>query len=404
MSKTKRQMARKTVRPAGWHLKWVISVLGVFVVLYVAVVGTRYDDILRMMEGNSWVDDHWLAFFRWPLVGALLMALPMAAAGGLVAALLWGCKRERWTYVSCLVPIALAYLFPPKANDLAGSYRLFSKEMNAEEQYYSYLRLTDEKEWARLLESLRQDGNLDTPIGMRYALLAENGLGRLPEVLFQYPVRLPEDLLFRGVREPLTCQFNRQFYDNLGLYDEAFHQAMEYGLFQPEGSCLYTLRQLADYALAEGDLKLAEKYLAVLETGWFNGSFVEERRETIRQKKLNNEADERPLRGDNFVGVYPFRSEMVRLAYYQVGDSQKALDYLLCSAMLEKNLQQFHSVLSQFPHYQQKALPRSYEEALMILQSGGRALRESPAGTYAYYYYNVTIPEGSDGMQMSSIN
>lgn len=418
--RTKR--SQKTAHSSSWHLRMVLALLCLFVVLYTVVVGTRYDDILRMMEGNSWVEDWWMSFFRWPYVGAFMMALPMAllALLGCVIILAGSMGFRRFKsdrpcmmYLGLIIPLFLAYFCPPKANELAGSYRLFSKEMNAEEQYYSYLRMADEKQWLELLSALREDGTIDTPIGMRYALLAESGLGRLPEVLFTYPVRSPEDLLFRGVREPLTCLFNRQFYDNLGIYDEAFHQAMEYALFQPKGNCVYSLRQMADYAIAEHDWKVAEKYLDVLETGWFNGSFVAERREVIQKNQdaayKNTGADkignaEKPLRGDNFVGVYPFRSEMVRLAYYQVGDSQKSLDYLLCTALLQKNLSLFYSVLTQFPNYQQRELPESYQEALAIIQSGEQALRDAPAGTYAYYYYNVDIPEEGDDLQMSAIN
>lgn len=381
--------------------------LASFVVLYVLVVGNCYDDILRMMEGNSWLDDTLLHFFHYPLLGALILCVPMALAGCVVALLLKLLKQRRMMPLSLLVPLFLAYIYPPKANPEAGDYRLFSKEIRGEEQYYSYVRLADEKKWGDLLSALRKDGNMDTALGMRYALLAESALGHLPDVLFSYPVRSPEDFLFRGVREPITCQFNRQFYENLGIYDEAFHQAMEYGLLQPEGCCLYTLRQLADYALKEGDVRVAAKYLSILDSrcAIYNPFASKTEHGAIGGEPEDSSSEAgKPLRDDNLIGAYPLRSEMVRLAYYQIGDEQKTLDYLLCSLLLEKNLEQFYKVLTQFPAYQQRALPRSYQEALEILESEGRALHDAPSGTYAYYFYNIQMAETGQETLMPSTN
>ena len=187
---------------------------------------------------------------------------------------------------------------------------------------------------------------------------------------------------------------------------------MEYGVKQKNGCCLGTLRHLADYALANGDWKVAEKYLTILADAWLQGSFIEERRATharVREQMQQAEAtcdstQLLPLRGESFVGLYPLRSEMVRLAYYQEGDAQKTVAYLLCIALLEKNLDTFYKILTQFPNYQQRMLPRNYQEALDILQSQGTAWRDAMQGSYAFYYYNVAIPNGNNDIQMSSLN
>lgn len=398
--KTKKNGHNKMMWQRWTPMRWTLVLLLAFILLYVLVVGICYDDILRMMEGNSWVDNHILHFFRWPLLGALIMCLPMALAGLLLALLLKCLKRPRLIPASMVLPILLAYFFPPKANGQNDSYCLFSEAMKADEQVCTYMRLADEKEWDALLKMIRDDGNIDTPLGMRYALLAENALGHFPDALFTYPVTSPEDLLFRGMREPVMCQFNRLFYENLGVYDEAFHHAMEYGLQQKEGCCMHTLRHLVDYALAEGDVRVAEKYLAIVDRAWFNGAFVKERRKRLQSQKAV--MDDRPLREDNFVGLYPLRSEMVRLAYYKVGDTQKTVDYLLCIALLEKNLDTFYKVLTQFPNYQNRSLPRAYQEAFDILQSQGQAWRNAPPGSYAYYFYNVASAGTNDDVNMPS--
>ncbi len=403
---------QKKVKRRISPMKGTLIGLACFVVAYVCVVGLRYDDILRMMEAHSWVDEWWLQLFRWPMLGALVMCLPMAGCGLLVAWLLKCVRRPRWAPFSLLLPCVLAYLYPPKSNAQLPDYRLFSSDMNDDEMVTGYIRMADEQQWQPLLDALRYDNNLNTPLGLRYALLAESALGRLPDVLFSYPVHSADDFLFRGAREAVPVQFNRQFYANLGVYDEAFHHAMEYGLLQKEGCCLYTLRQLVDYALEEGDWQVADKYLAILSQTWFDGSFVKEQRarmEQVRsdQQRAEVEADStvlRPLRADNYVGLYPLRSEMVRLAYYGVGDRQKTVDYLLCIALLDKNLDLFYKILTQFPNYQNRSLPSTYQQAFDILQSQGQALTDAPYGTYAYYYYNVPVTEDEGTVIMRDIN
>lgn len=369
----------------------------VFLLTYVLVVGTRYHATLRMMDGNSWIDNPILHLYRWPYLGALLMAVFVLGVPVLFRFLynLRPLKTKIPWWVVVPATFFMAWMCPPKPD--YERYTLFSQQMNVGEQFYRYMFMADEGRWQDLLEQIRKDGTRETPIGMRYALLAESAQGALPQVLFSYPITSPDDLLMRGERNPISCQFNRQFYENLGVYDEAFHQAMEYGLLQREGCCLYTLRQLIDYAIREGDARIADKYLTILSQSALDQSFVKEQK--ARLKKLEQEqmegtpSAERPLRADNFVGVYPLRSEMVRLAYYEVGDHRKALDYTLCSILLQKQLSQFYRTLSQFPDYAGQDLPMAYREAMEILQSDEKALRDSPPGTYAYFYYNVSIPE-----------
>lgn len=388
--------------------KLTLCLYALFVVLYVLVVGTHYDAIFRMIEADSWTVEPLWHICQFPYIGALLYALPMAFVG-LVLCLF---KLKKYAPCTLLVSLFLAYYFAPHLRTDEGGCRLFSTELEQERQVCTYILLADDKQWNELLETLRQDGNLDTPLGMRYALLAESALERLPDALFRYPVHSPDDLLFRGDRSAVSCQFNRQFYENLGVYDEAFHQAMEYGTKQQEGCCLGTLRHLTDYALASGDWKVAEKYLTILGDAWWQGGFIEQRRATLAKVRAQRQEAETkndstlllPLRGESFVGLYPLRSEMVRLAYYEEGDSQKTVDYLLCIALLEKNLDTFYKILTQFPNYQQRSLPSSYQQALDILQSQGMAWRDAQQGSYAYYFYNVPITDGTNEIRMSSIN
>lgn len=89
-------------------------------------------------------------------------------------------------------------------------------------------------------------------------MLAESALGTLPHNLMKYSINDPENFLFRHESNSYLVNFNRQFYENIGIWDEAFRQAFEYGINSRENECFKTLRHKTDYALATYDLGTAE--------------------------------------------------------------------------------------------------------------------------------------------------
>ena len=75
-----------------------------------------------------------------------------------------------------------------------------------------------------------------------------------------------------------------------------------------------------------------------------------------------------PYRSDTFVGAYPMPSELFRLFERNV-NSKKLLDYVLCSLLLNKEVEKFGIILSRFNLYKNSEMPRAYAEALTALAS-----------------------------------
>ncbi len=366
-----------------------------FLVAYTATVSLLYPNTLLMMEANCGVTDYLLQFFRWRVVGALLMALPMCAAMLLVALVLRLCRLPRLMPLSLAVALALAYFYPPTATYAWGETTLFSKAMQEKEKIYHYMRLADSRQWTALRQAIREDGASHSPIGMRYLLLAESACGTLAENLFAYPITETEEFLFRGHTAATSCEFNRQFYDNIGIWDECFHQAQEYSMSLPQ-FCLHSLCCMTDYSIREAEWAVAEKLLAVLEQALFYGDFVADRRAQIAEGRRLKPTNDAPLRQDNFVTGYSLQNEMVRFFHYHIGDSLKTQEYVLCCMLIRKKLPQFVESLRILPRYAgmpADQLPTPFRQALQIYESQGQALRDEPPGSYAHFFYNKQIPE-----------
>ncbi len=388
-------------------MKYITPILALlFIVVYTATISALYPNILCMMEANCWIDDYILQFFRWPIVGAFLMALPMCIAMLLVAFLLRLCRLPRLMPLSIIVSLALAYVYPPNANYQWGEDRLFSQNLRQDEQVCHYIRLAGSQKWNELQQTIRRDGMATSILGMRYLLLAESAKGTLVENLFTYPIRETEDFLFRGYRTSQSCEFNRHFYANIGIWDECYHQAQEYSMCQPR-FCVYSLCHMIDYSIKEAEWAVAEKLLAVLSQALFYDDFIADRKSQIAEGRQLKPVNDAPLRQDCFVTGYSFQSEMAILLKYEIGDSLKIQDYTLCSMLVRKKLPQFVSCLGLFPRYAKctlDQLPTPFRHAIEIYRSQGEALRDEPYGTYAYFYYNTPIPKQETRYGTASIN
>jgi len=232
------------------------------------------------------------------------------------------------------------------------------------EKTYLYAKLADEKQWEKLLQTISHEEALESKLPMCYALLAESALGSLPDHIFNYNIFDPEQFLFRHELKNISCLFNRQFYENLGIYDEAFRQAFEYGVMSSDGTCFSSLRQMTHYAILLGNYEVANKYLEILDNSTLNGSWVKNERQLMGSHKKTNR--KLPVIKDTFVSVYLFNSEMIRQLQV-TPKNRKVLDYLLIGLLMQRQLDKFSIIIHAFPLYKNKPLPKAYAEAAAML-------------------------------------
>lgn len=279
---------------------------------------------------------------------------------------------------------------------------LWSQELREQNMYFRVLRAAEEERWNDMRVAVRESGLMRTGLMQKYLLLSESAMGTLPENLFSYSINTPEEFFYYHERNVLTCQFNRLFYRNLGLWDEAYHHAQEYFLLLPEACCFSSLTQMVDYSIREGEYDVAEKYLTILDHAPFYGRFVREQRERMARQRTEVKF-ETPLRADNFVGGYPFNSEMVRLLQNTRCNRRRVYDFLLCGLLLQKNLPHFNAVVHGFPDLLPNPLPAAYAQAYRLLQTQGQVPdEECLPGTYYHYFRYVPIPEPNARMIQSA--
>lgn len=296
-----------------------------------------------------------------------------------------------------------------------------NEEYQTSEKVYRYADYAENGKWQNLLDEIQGNGDNTNVFFMQCALLAEAKLGTLSDNLFSYPINTPELFCPRYENKPYSIDFCRVFYKELGVYDEAFHQAFEYGMkvSATSGFCFASMRHMTEYAVRQGDRRLAEKYLSLLEKTSCHADFVARQRGLLKSRYEGKEQ----LRGTDFIRSSSFNSEMAHLLDYDK-DNRLVLDYLLCGLLLTKNLEIFKTVLTDFPDYFKKTtLPKAYAEAAAMinhLKPGvlGDVIRYSSdydrqfeqflslhnskqddsafQGTFWYYYVYAEIPSLSD--------
>ena len=223
--------------------------------------------------------------------------------------------------------------------------------------------MANENRWVDLLykEHIKSDAQRGNASALRYALLAESALGTLPENLLDYPINDENLFLYPHLSNRVASPFNRLFYLNLGVYDEAFHHAQEYSLLTENGNCFSSLRQLIDYSIEEGEWEIADKFLTILSKSSCHKDFIKDRRSMMQNAKKNFNKNI-ALRADNFVGGYPFPVEMLRLArYYKDSPNRKKMvDYAICAYIIRGDYNSFMIAINAFDFYKDKELPRAY--------------------------------------------
>lgn len=102
------------------------------------------------------------------------------------------------------------------------------------------------------------------------------------------------------------------FYDNMQVWDEAFHQAQEYAMCQQD-FCFLSVKKMVEYSIAEAEWKVAEKLLYVLDQALFYHDFVAESRNRIAEGKKQRPCNDASLRNGNFVTGFSLQNEMVHM-------------------------------------------------------------------------------------------
>lgn len=373
-----------------WLLLYIYTLLPRFRPVYACLVGIAGYALLP-----------WTILLCWMLATAFIEGILFkklkGCVGQLVAILILAVLPSVWNEVVGFIPFGkrylgsapvqpaiLAYVLPlllawsagrlKQATKYAASllialaatvgsifYTLNKPEYRANEILAKLTSLANKEEWHEILNEIQYE-DCNQPIYLRYALLAENALGTLPQHLFYYPVTSSKDFLFQHDGNLVGLDFNRHFYQNINVPDECFHLSFEYATRSTDCFSLGALRNMTTYAIQTGDTAVASKYIRVLKTSTLHSDWAAEKQEELGRAIVN----EHKTRSNTFVGALPFIGEMVLLVDEDRNNTRR-MEYLLCALLLERQLTSFGNILKASKLYRDELLPQPYAEAVAML-------------------------------------
>lgn len=235
-------------------------------------------------------------------------------------------------------------------------------------------------DWDHVIKTAESIKDYDLFINLNYNRALANK-GKLADNLFNYHQLAGSSGLFIDGKVtsdiPFICC--DQYYD-LGFMHEAQHWAFEAQTIFPNSPRL--LKRLVQINLVNGEYQLAEKFLRRLDENMLYHDWVATHQKYMEDTSLVAKDAEfswkrqcEPL--DNFnAGNHLHKLSKL----LEANPSNKmALDYLLCSALLEGDLAMFKNLISQNKSFVPTPLPRVWDEALVL-----------------YYYMARTTPGVGD--------
>ena len=362
-----------------------------------------------------------LQFFRWPIVGALILALMVLVvvicfdiavyrlthkpwlssmsfvpAAAMIAMLPRGLTLERpliWCSLAIFVALlawAAGYLpalrilktgksggivciviIPTVLLVIGCIYAARNPEYRMYERLYKLEHLAEAKDWDTILEEISPEDSATDHIDRRFALLALFSKGILADNMLSYGITSADDLIFPNTDEAEAQYFNALFYGELGFDNETLHQMYQGNNQTRFGMSNRALRRIAETYIRQGNADLAEKFLIILNSTPLHGKWVKSRVRELEAKSMN------VCKKDPKDGTVPVRLKSPTPLISDVGrmvsaypTNKKYADLLLCGLLASRELDKFYKVFrilapNVYPVATTKH-PRIIQEALLL--------------------------------------
>ena len=325
---------------------------------------------------------------------------------------LWAASaiRARWLRLSCLVIILLpAYLLfgTPKKVRLQAPDFVLEKDFAVSNEYYF-------GNYDKVLDIVKSSDGWTQQMQFFYNLVNAQR-GQLPDRLFDFTPNYLGTFEKIGSETPrLTINNMNELYWSLGDMTFTERAAMMTNVFAPENRNVRMMKRLAECNIVSGDTLAAEKYLRILDKTFvyskWSGLVREHGKDLYRNKmQMVNHRDTITI-SDNAHFL------MMQLLDHNP-DNMVALDYILCSDLLLKDITNFKRDYDRYCTDNPRLKPL-YQEALCIWLAGSNASQEewrnyiklndvmqrfiqynnqrgNPRfkGTYWYYFDKMKAPE-----------
>lgn len=340
---------------AALMLPLTVAVVAVIYALALILLSAHYQPfpMSRVVLGIS--------YYRIPeVLPYVLMAIPVV-----IILLVWLCrkfhtvleKQKKWLYGVLLFVVAVAaVLIIPRGYD-AKKYELIE---------YDYLvRINN---WNGIIAKAEKQMP-DLPMSVSATNLALGMTNQLGERAFDFYQRGSEGLLPKFERNFATAQLTGEIYYHLGLINTAQRFAFEAMEAIPNyNKSARVVKRLAETNLINGQYKVAEKYLKMLEKTVFYRPWAKRTMAMLGDEKQINS---HPLYGtlrqyrlqEDFLFSEQELDKICGQLFVHNPQNQMATQYLLLMPLLDRDIPRF---MSYVPVVQEKTQynPRSCQEAL----------------------------------------
>ncbi|MCC8112983.1 MAG: DUF6057 family protein [Bacteroidales bacterium] len=219
-----------------------------------------------------------------------------------------------------------------------------------------------------------------TSVSSFYYYLANAQRGMLPDCLLEYPLRDLGTLTKIGENTPRpVINMMNELYWTVGDMMMTERAAMMHNVFSPRNRNVRMLKRLAEANLVSRDTVAALKYLRILDKtkvyhAWaqehWPGRMTDQALAKIESKRAIANAQDALRLGDNCRTIL---SELLETN----PDNMVALDYLLCTDLLLKQMDVFKADYDRYCMERGKPRTKSlYQQALMIYLAGTNAPAE----------------------------
>lgn len=305
-----------------------------------------------------------LFYYRYPdydsvcqsLVLALTALLPLAFKLRAVRAV----PRAAWLVVAVVIAggsfAGLRSLYGAPSHDLVE---------------YDYLVRT--RQWDSVLEKGRTHVS-PTPLTVACVNLALSRKGELADNIFHYYQNGTEGLIPSFSRDMLAPVITAEVFYRLGMVNDCerfmFEAQQAIPDFRRSGRLT---RRIVDCEIVNGDYAIARKHLLQLQKSLFYNAYAESRLAMLgNEAAIDADPEYGPLRrmrhkGDDFLFSDSEMDQMLGLLFAGCHENRMAYEYLVCHALLGRDLAKFklYYPLGKLAGY--RAIPRAFQEVLVGL-------------------------------------
>ena len=256
---------------------------------------------------------------------------------------------------------------------IIGGYLFINQAADMEkEEVMAYDFNVRMRKWDRVIK-LADKKTPSSPLSVTCLNLALAKEGLLADRMFYYYQNGVEGLLPDFKRDYTIPMIAGEVYYHLGFINTAQRYAFEAMEALPDyQKSVRSVKRLAETNLINGDYAVAEKYLHLLQKTFYYRGWATKALLTMKDEKLIAQNPEwgmlRQFRAkEDFLFSEGEKDMMLGVLFSHNKENKMAYEYLMAYCLLTKDLQHFMQYIPLGRSLNYKAIPNSYQEALMYV-------------------------------------